>query len=196
MRRSLSSLCKDEAGVSAVEFALLAPVLLVTMMGLFDFSYNIYAESMIEGAVQKAARDSTIEQFANNPAALDTKVREAVQQVVPSADVTFTRTGYRNYADIGRGEEFTDANSDGVCSNNEPFVDLNGNGLWDSSRARADSDVARDAVLYEVAATYGRAFPMAELLGFGNSVTVRARTVLRNQPFNYQDLSTATGNCA
>ncbi len=196
MRRLLATLHKDDAGVTIVEFAMLAPVLLVTMMGLFDFSYNIYAKSMIEGAVQKAARDSTIEQFANNPGALDTKVREAIQGVVPSADVTFARTGYRTYADMGRGEEYTDTNDDGLCNNNEVFVDLNGNEQWDNTRARTDSNVARDAVFYEVTANYDRMFPMAELLGFEDTVTITARTVLRNQPYNAQDLTTATGNCA
>ncbi|QZH74704.1 MAG: pilus assembly protein [Erythrobacter sp.] len=182
--------------MTVVEFALLAPVLLVTMMGLFDFSYNIYAESMIEGAVQKAARDSTIEQFANNPAALDTKVREAVQKVVPSSNVTFTRSAYRNYSDMGRAEEFTDTNGDGVCNNNETFVDLNSNGFWDSTRARDAANSARDAVLYEVNASYDRAFPLAGLLGFDDTVNVSARTVLRNQPFNMTEETFTTGNCA
>lgn len=191
-----SGLGRDEAGVTVVEFALLAPVLLVTMMGLFDFSYNIYAESMIEGAVQKAARDSTIEQFANNPAALDTKVREAVQKVVPSSNVTFTRSAYRNYSDMGRAEEFTDTNGDGVCNNNETFVDLNSNGFWDSTRARDAANSARDAVLYEVNASYDRAFPLAGLLGFDDTVNVSARTVLRNQPFNMTEETFTTGNCA
>lgn len=197
MKRLASfSLRRDEAGVTAVEFALLAPVLLATLMGLFDCSYNLYAKSMIEGAVQKAARDSTIEAFANNPDALDARVRDAVHKVVPSAEVSFTRTAYRNYSDIGRGEEYTDSNGDGACNNNEAFVDLNANGLWDPTRARDASNGARDAVLYEISASYDRAFPVAQLLGFENRVTASARTVLRNQPFNTQEEAAATvGNC-
>jgi Flp pilus assembly pilin Flp len=195
MQRALATLHKDESGATVVEFAMIAPVLLVTLMGLFDFSYNIYAESMIEGAVQKAARDSTIEQFANNPAALDAHVREAVQSIVPSADVTFDRSAYSNYLDVGLAEDFTDTNEDGACNAGEPFVDYNGNGFWDDDRALEENGGARDAVLYEVTATYDRAFPLAGLLGFEATTSVAARTVLRNQPFSAQSEPTATGNC-
>ncbi|KLI63932.1 TadE/TadG family type IV pilus assembly protein [Aurantiacibacter marinus] len=197
MIRSLcSSIARDETGATIVEFALIAPVLLMTLMGLFDFSYNIYAESMIEGAVQKAARFSTVESYANNPAALDTKVAGAVRKVVPSADVGFVRTAYSDYSDIGRAEAFTDTNADGVCNANEPFEDLNGNGLWDPTRAREDTNGARDTVMYEVNATYDRKFPLAELIGFEDTVTVSARTILRNQPFSIQDNEPIVGNCA
>ncbi|MBH5322685.1 TadE/TadG family type IV pilus assembly protein [Aurantiacibacter sediminis] len=186
----------DEGGATIVEFALIAPAFVLTIMALFEFSYNYYAETMIEGAVQKAARDSTIEAFANNPAALDTKVRGAVQNIVPSATVTMTRSGYRNYSDMNRAEEWTDTNGDGVCADNEPFEDINGNGVWDSTRALDSASGARDAVLYQVDATYDRAFPMPELLGWEQTVTVTARTVLRNQPFNATEHIVTVGNCA
>lgn len=195
MLATFKTLMQDETGVSVVEFALLAPVLLVTLLGLFDFSYNFYAETIIEGAVQKAARDSTIERYANNPDALDARVRVAVQRVVPSANVIFNRRGYENYADVGRPEDFTDTNGDGVCNANEPFEDANGNGVWDTDRALDSSAGARDAVLYEAVATYDRAFPMAELIGLPATVTVASRTVLRNQPYSADESSAAVGNC-
>lgn len=195
MLSTLARLKQDETGATIVEFALIAPVLVVTLMGLFDFSYNFYAETMIEGAVQKAARDSTIEHYANNPSALDDRVEHAVQSVVFDADVEFVRTGYTNYADVGRPEDWTDTNGDGICADNEPFEDANGNGQWDPDRALEDTNGARSAVLYEVNATYDRAFPMAELLGFEDTVTVTARTVLRNQPFNATEDIATVGNC-
>ena len=196
MRALLSAIARDETGATIVEFALIAPVLLMTLMGLFDFSYNIYAESVIEGAVQKAARFSSVESYANNPEALDTAVTGAVHNVVPSADVTFVRTAYNNYSDVGRGEDFTDTNADGMCNDNEPFEDLNGNGFWDASRSLGDSAGARDTVMYEVNATYDRKFPLAEMLGFEDTVTVSAHTILRNQPFAAEDNAAIIGNCA
>ena len=115
--------------------------------------------------------------------------------MVPSATVTFDRSAYSRYSDVGRAEEFTDTNGDGTCNENEPFVDANGNGSWDQSRELSDSNGARDAVLYEVNASYDRPFPMAELIGFEDTVTVTARTVLRNQPFNSTADVQAVGNC-
>ena len=55
---------------------------------------------------------------------------------------------------------------------------------------------ARDAVLYTVTVSYPRAFPVMKLLGFSNTVTARARTVLRNQPYGAQNKTAPIGNCA
>ena len=186
---------RDDRGVTAVEFAMIAPVLAMTLLGLFDLCYNFYADTMIEGSVQKAARDSTVEGYANNPAALDARVTHAVRLVVPSADVSFSRRAYTDYTDIGQAEEFTDNNSDGLCNNNEPFEDVNGNGTWDTDRSRDATNGARDAVLYEVTATYDRAFPLPGLLNWSPQQTVRATTVLRNQPYNLQEIEVSVEHC-
>lgn len=195
MRSLFLQIVRDEAGVSVAEFALLAPVLIMALMGLFDMSYHFYADTMVEGAVQKAARDSTIEAYANNPSALDAAVTAQVQQVLPGAAIRFTRTAYSNYTDVGQSEEFTDTNGDGLCADNEPFDDVNGNGVWDSDRSQTSSNGARDAVLYHVAATYDRAFPLPALINLDPQTTVTAVTVLRNQPFNLQNLESTVGNC-
>ncbi|WP_158586736.1 TadE/TadG family type IV pilus assembly protein [Aurantiacibacter zhengii] len=191
----LRFLARDERGVTVTEFGLIAPVLVMTLMGLFDMSYNFYADTMVEGAVQNAARDSTIERFTNNPAALDAEVTRAVQGVVPSAVVTFERAAYTNYSDVGMAEEYNDTNNDGTCNNNEVFEDINGNGVWDADRSLDATSGARDAVVYTVTATYERMFPIARLINLDENVTVRARTILRNQPFNLQEINTGTGNC-
>jgi len=193
--RLAPALARDDSGVTVAEFALLAPVLAMTLMGLFDMSYNFYAETMIEGAVANAARDSSIEQFANNPDALDDSVEAAIHRIVPSANVIFSRRAYTDYTDVGQAEDFTDSNNDGSCNNNEPFEDVNGNGMWDSDRSLQATSGARDAVLYEVSATYDRAFPLPNLINLDPEVTVRARTILRNQPFNLQEVEVTVGNC-
>ncbi|WP_162925354.1 TadE/TadG family type IV pilus assembly protein [Aurantiacibacter odishensis] len=196
MRAMLHSLARDEQAVTVAEFALIAPALILTIMGLFDLTYNLYADTMIEGAVQNAARDASIEKFANNPAALDTAVREAVKGVVPSATVTFTRSAYTDYSDVGQAEDFTDTNHDGICNNNESFEDVNGNGVWDADRALAATSGARDAVVYDVTAAYDRMFPVPGVVNLDPQVTVTARTILRNQPFNLQQVNEATlGSC-
>lgn len=195
MHSELALLMRDERGVTVTEFALIAPALALTLMGLFDLSYNMYAKTMIEGAVLNAARNSTTEAFVNNPAALDNTVTSMVQDVVPNAALTFSRSAYTNYSDVGQAEEYSDTNNDGSCNNNEVFVDVNGNGHWDADRSQENSSGARDAVLYEVSATYDRAFPLARLINLDQEVTVNAKTVLRNQPFNTQEIAVSTGQC-
>nr|WP_166175657.1 TadE family protein [Altererythrobacter segetis] len=191
-----ASLAADKRGVTAVEFAMIAPALLMVLLGVFDAGYNLYAASVLDGAAQKAARDSTIEGAETKGLAIDDRVTAAVHNVVPSADVTFDRRAYRDYSDIRRPEDYTDVDNDGACDNNEPFKDINGNGIWDSDRGTDTMGGARDAVLYTVTVSYPRAFPLMHLLGLPDTVTSQVRTVLRNQPYGTQSQAVSVAQCS
>jgi Flp pilus assembly pilin Flp len=194
--RPLTALRGDTAGATVVEFALIAPVLLLTMMGIFDLGYNMYATSMLQGAIQQSARNSSLEGGAGSAAALDAKVAEAVHDVVPGATMTYTRSVYTSFSDVRQPEDFTDTDGDGVCNNGEPFEDVNDNATWDQDRGKAGQGGARDAVLYEVRISYPRAFPVASLIGQSNTFTTVAKTVLRNQPWELQRVAPpTTGSC-
>jgi TadE-like protein len=195
-RRALAGLGRAADGVTATEFALIAPALLMVLLGVFDTGYNLYAASVLNGAAQKAARDSSIEGAESKGLAIDDRVRAAVHKVAPGADVTFDRRAYRDYSDIHSPEDFTDVDKDGACDNGEPFEDINGNGVWDSDRGMDTMGGARDAVLYTVTVSYPRAFPLMHLLGLPNSVTSKSTTVLRNQPYGTQNRTVSVGKCA
>jgi hypothetical protein len=192
---TLARLRRDASGATIVEFAAIAPALLMILLGLMDLSYNIYTTTLLEGAIQQAGRNSTIEGAGTRGLAIDNAVRDVVDDIVPNATVEFDRRAYIDYSDVDRPEEFTDTNEDGLCNENEPFEDINGNGTWDEDRGKADMGGARDAVLYTVTVSYPRAFPVMSLLGFDPDVTARSRTVLRNQPYGPQNKAAAVGNC-
>lgn len=194
-RRPPAGLRADASGVAAVEFGLIAPVLLLALMGVFDLGYNMYTDTLLQGAVQKAARDSTIEGAADNAAALDQKVTNMVHHIAPQADVVFKREAYSSFDDVGEAEDYTDLDGSGACDNGEPFEDANGNGAWDTSRSIDEFGSARDAVLYTVRITYPRPFPVAALLGQSPTFSMKASTVLRNQPFALQQNVARPGNC-
>lgn len=191
----LRALKDDCRGATIVEFALIAPVLLVTMLGVFDIGYTIYSTTLLEGAIQKAARDSTIQGAVGREAAIDARVTHAVEQIVPNAAIEFDRRAYAQFSDVARPEDFTDVNEDGLCSSGEPFEDVNGNGTWDADRGSDGFGGARDAVLYTVTVTYPRAFPFLETIGMDPEVTTVAHTVLRNQPYGLENHAVTVGNC-
>ena len=192
----LRRVATDTSGVSTVEFALVAPVLLVAVMGLFDLGYTMYTNSMLQGAIHQAARASTIEGAGTRAADIDKKVEEAVKAVVYSSDLTFSRKSYASFSDVAQPEDFSDIDTDGTCNNGEPYEDANGNGNWDQDRGSDGQGGARDAVLYTVRVTYARPFPIASLIGQDNSFTLETQTVLRNQPYGLQSKpEPATGNC-
>ena len=193
--RVLRRLPRDTRGATAVEFAAIAPAMLMVVLGLMDLGYGVYANALLEGAVQQAGRDSTIEGAETRGLAIDNQVRDVVTNLAPKAKVSFDRRAYIDFSDVDRPEDFTDANTDGICSDGEPFEDINGNGTWDEDRGRADMGGARDAVLYTVTVQYPRPFPVMKLLGFSPNVTSRAQTVLRNQPYGPQNKPAAVGTC-
>ena len=197
MRRLVQSLASDRRGATIVEFALILPTLLVTLMGLLDMAHNMYTSQILNGAIQQAARKSTIEGASRNAGGVDAAVTRSVLGVAPGAKVRFSRSAYRNFGDIGRPEDWTDVDNDGSCNNGEPFEDANGNGTWDRDPGSSGFGGARDAVLYTVTIDYPRLFPIARLIpGQSEQMQMKSATVLRNQPFGISVAAApVTGNC-
>lgn len=194
--RPLRALLPNRDGATLVEFALVAPVLLLLLLGMFDMGYNYYIQSQLQGAIQKAARDSGIEGAYSRTGEIDARVTRAVHQLVPGAEVGFSRRSYARFSDVAQPEAFSDIDGNGICSDGEPFEDANGNGIWDEDRGDEGLGGARDAVLYVVTVSYQRAFAVTGFIGLPTDFTTQATTVVRNQPYGEQDLSSVVGNCA
>ncbi len=200
-KAAMRALVHEKKGATIVEFAIVVPVLLLLIIGLFDITYNLYMISTLQGVVQKAARDSTLQ--SANPAvadaALDAKVTSQVHALYPSATVTPSRRFYRTYADASakKAETWTDTDHDGTCDHGEPFTDTNNNGVWDVDGGNGGQGGAKDRTVYTVTVTYPRMFPIANMIGWSKTVTLAATTVLANQPYADQGVYTtpATLNC-
>jgi len=193
----LQSLRRCDTGATIVEFALVVPLFLTVVFGIFDIGLNLYANSVLQGAMQRVGRDFSMEAATSNRARLESFVRSQVSMVAPGAQVTFTRRSYFDFADIGQAETFDDINANNRCDSNEPFEDVNGNNTWDAERGR-DNDIggARDAVMLTAEVRHRRLFPLHALIGVSDQVVMRASTVLRNQPYDEQDRATTLGHCA
>ena len=60
-RLPLRKLAKREDGMTIVEFALVAPTFLMLLLGTLDIAQLVYAQSVLNGAVQTAAREASLE---------------------------------------------------------------------------------------------------------------------------------------
>lgn len=203
--RLTRSLARNEDGTTILEFGLIAPSLIVMLMGALDFGHTLYMQSVLQGAVQKAARDGTLQSSAGS----DDEVRHHIDQVVRGqlgtlhnkAEVAISRRFYRTFTEAAeqREEEFTDTNGDGVCNEGEPFDDRNSNNVRDTDGADAvENASARDNVVYTVTIHYPRMFPIDRLLGGNGETSLTAKTVLANQPFGAQESygAASVGHCA
>lgn len=188
MTRRLTNLARrlrgHQRGTAITEFALTAPLFLLLLMGIFDYSWQFYARQVLQGAVAKAARDSTLEGNAANQAVLDEKVRTAVKNVFGKATVTFTRQTYDSFDAVGKPEPFKDKNGNNQYDAGECFEDINANGSWDADRGRAGNGGADDIVLYTASMEFNRILPVWSMLGQPQKTILKQSTVLRNQPYN------------
>lgn len=187
--RKCRALWSDRRGTAVTEFALTAPLFFLLLMGIFDYSWQMYGKQVLSGAVAKSGRGSTLEGSANDQSALDAEVRTRVQEVFKGAQVTFTRRAYDSYDDIGDPEDYTDSNANGRYDTGECFNDVNGNGSWDTDRGQSGNGGADDVVLYTARMKIKRILPVWKMLGQPQESTITATSVLRNQPYN---TSTAT----
>ena len=187
--------------MTIIEFGLIAPVLMVMMFGLLDLAHSMYTAQMLQGSIQKAARDSTIEGASTTATTLDGRVSKAVLAIAPGSTLSFSRKSYSNFTSASRPENYDDLNSNATCDNGEAFEDANKNGTWDKDIGTSGfggARDARDAVLYTVTVAYKRLFPIASFIpGQAKTITMTATNVLRNQPYGLSASTSKppTGSC-
>lgn len=187
-------IARDKAGTTAIEFALLAPVFLTLTMGGLDFGHSIYAKAELIGAVQQAARSSTME--GADASAADDMVRSYMAAIAPNVTVSSVRYNYYDFTDVGRAERWNDLDSSGRCDNAESYVDENENGKWDADIGRSGNGGASDVVLYEVTATYKSPFSVPFMPQGWEMRSIKASTTLKNQPYSNQNAyGFSTGVC-
>lgn len=183
-RPHLARLIGETRAATLTEFAITAPVFLMAMMAIFDFSMMLYAKSVLSGAVNRAARDSALELNNVSQTAIDDAVTAQVRAVFQDGTLSYSRRAYDSFDDVDKPEPLTDSNNNGVRDSGECFTDTNGNGSWDTLRGTSGQGTGDEAVSYTATLTMNRIFPGWKMLGQPQQSTLRATTVLRNQPFN------------
>ena len=180
----LKWLGQDSVGATAVEFALLAPVFMTLAVGVCDIGQEMYASAVLRGAVEEAARSSSLE--TGDTAAADARVRAIMQPILPGVTVTASRSAYKNFTDVATPEPWSDNNANGTCDNGEIYTDKNGNGNWDADVGVTGNGSAGDVVIYTVNADYTPIFRIPFAPSSWNARRLTAVAVRKNQPWSAQ----------
>lgn len=180
----IARLLRDSRGAAAVEFALIAPTFLMLLGIVFNLGQLIYGKVVLTGAVQQAARSSSLE--TANTSAADAMVTSMVRRILPGATVTSTRKSFYDFGDIDRPEKWNDANSNATCDNGEAFVDENRNGGWDRDIGVGGNGGAGDVVIYSVNVAYNPVFHVPFAPESWGRTSIGAAAVRKNQPFARQ----------
>jgi Flp pilus assembly protein TadG len=199
LAKRLRRLRTAQQGTTILEFGLISPALIVLLLGALDIGHTLYMQGVLQGALQKAARDGTLETAAGTSTTtrdtIDDRVKAQLGTLHKTATVTVARRFYKTFskAAAAQAEAFTDSAAgspyrDGKCNNGEAYVDANNNGLFDRDGGdSADRAGARDNMVYTVTISYPRMFPLDKLIGGRGTTTLTASTVLANQPFGDQE---------
>jgi hypothetical protein len=182
-RSAPADLASDARGDAAVQFALLAPALLLLVIGTFEFAVTLFVSGALEAAVLAASR-SGVTGFTQEGVTREERIRQIIDErtlgFVDMDEATIRTLIYGSFEDIGRPEPFTDGNRNGRPDPGE-YTDVNGNGQWDDDMGRAGLGGPDDIVLYEVEyATVGMTGLMRPILG---RIIHRAAVAVRNEPF-------------
>lgn len=189
------SLRDDIRGATIVEFALIAMPLCVLIMGGFDLGHQSYIRSVMQGALNDAARRAAVEdpQFAGGGATTEERVENAImrqlQPITPNATITIKQSNFYDFSGIGNPEKLIrdqDGNgaydeADGDC-----FSDLDEDGEYDTDTGRAGIGGANDVAFYQADITMPRLLPVASLIGFSPNYEMSVATAIRNQPYGKQ----------
>ncbi|RJF91347.1 TadE family protein [Sphingomonas cavernae] len=194
-RRTFPALTRNTDGATVVEFAIVAPIMLMLMLGMMELGYQAYAQSVLQGATNKAARDLTLEDAPTKKAVIEGKIASMLQTISNRATVTTTSESFSSFTKVNTYEDFKDLDGDKQFdADTECFLDVNNSKTW-NKRGKSGLGGADDIVVFTATATYPRLFPVMGMLGWSNTGTSVARTTLRNQPYSQQAEETGVEIC-
>ncbi len=199
--RSLSRLLrrfrKDQNGATAVEMAMVAPMLFLILFGIIELSMGMYINTVVEGSLREASRlglTGQIQQGTSNDQAIVDMINESTVGMLNLTTDDIDMKVYENFETVGKGEEYVDLDGNGDWTpgplthegtdypGGEPWTEINGNGTWDADLGEAGLGGQGDIVLYTV--TYNWNFLSGQIIPVLNgTIPLSASIVVQNEPF-------------
>jgi Flp pilus assembly protein TadG len=182
----LLQLWRDASAGAAVEFAFVAPVMLLFVIGIVEVAMVLFTWALLEGGVREAAR------YGITGYTLAGQTREQLMRaivgkytvgMVDMSKVTVTSLTYKSFANIGQPEPFNDANHNGTRDAGETYTDVNGNGKWDADMGASGAGGPGDVVVYTVSYNWPLMTGyLAQQMGL--YIPLSASYAVRNEPWS------------
>ena len=174
-------------GTTALEFALVAPLLVLLVVATVEFSYALTVQNLLELAARKASRTGVTGSAAPAGMTREEMLRNLVVEtglgLIDPARLTIEMTAYNGFASIGVPEPCRDLDGNGICDAGEAFTDVNGNGRWDADQGASSAGVGGQVVIYTLNYTSLPLTGVVAGLVARAPLAYSARVVVRNEPF-------------
>jgi len=181
----LSKVRHDNDGSAAIEFAFTAPLLILTIVAIMEFSMILFLNASLEGSLRDAARFGATgfqPTGVNRVDVIIQKIRDATLGLVPIDADHVTILAYTNFSEVGQPEPFIDNNSNGVYDVGEPYTDVTGNGQWDADMGTPGLGGPCSIVVYRVDTQWNLFLGLLANI-IGNPIELKASTAVRNEPY-------------
>jgi len=182
-----NNLSYNNAGSTVIEFAVLAPLLCLILVGTVETGLVLFTNAVLEGATSSASRvgkagfapvGQTREQFIRS------RILQLAGSYLNPSKLTVTTLSYTSFANVGKPEPcITPTPCPGTPGVN--FTDVNGNGTWDQDMGKANAGGSGDVVVYRVSYPWPLFTPLMRnvLGGSDGTITLTAVTTVRNEAF-------------
>lgn len=175
------------SGATAVEFAMVAPVLMLLLTGIVECGLVLAADIVLKNATSDASRTGRTG-FTALDSTQDATVRRMIRNeagVLMDADrITIESTAYSGFDTLKKPEPFIDANKNGKRDDGENFTDVNGNGVYDLDQGRSGYGGTNEVVLYTVSYPWRFFTPLiGRMVGTDGVLTLTATAVVQNEPY-------------
>lgn len=188
---------RDQQGTTAVELALISPVLVTILFGIIELSVAMFVNTVVEGGLRDASRIGLTGMDTGGVSreqSISNIVNDASLGMVNLTPADITALIYPSFGDIGRPEPYDDINGDGQYTstsfshggtaypNGEPFEDINGSGVWENDMGQAGLGGPGEIVLYTI--QYNWNLLSGQMIPILNGIIpMTASMVVRNEPF-------------
>ncbi len=184
---TLKRLRRNREGSALIEFALSAPLIVMAIIGIVEFSMILFVNSLLEGGLREASRFG-LTGFEPGGLTRQERILQIVEEhthgLVDDSAAHLDTLVYPSFDSIGEPEPYTDENGNGQHDEGEPYMDVNGNNQWDPDMGATGLGGPEDIVLYTL--TYD--WPLmtgllGDFIGENGTFPLRASVVVRNEPY-------------
>jgi Flp pilus assembly pilin Flp len=178
---------RAEQGVTAIEFAVIAPTVMLLLFGIIEFGIIMMVYNVMEGATSISSRlgktGFTTEGLTRQQTILNA-IKDRAGSLIDENLLTVSSKFYKQFDQINDPEPYIDANGNGSYNSGETYTDINGNGQWDADMGASGYGSSGDVVVYSVSYPWPIATPiMRELIGSGGNYTITTHAVVKNEPY-------------
>lgn len=186
--RAIRCIRREEDGVTAIEFAMVAPVLMLLVFGIIEFALIMVVYNTMEGATAISSRmgkTGFISAGLTRQQTILNSITSRAGSLVDPTKLTVTSKFYKQYNQINDPEPFIDTNGNGMYNVGESYTDVNGNAQWDADMAASGYGSAGDVVVYSVSYPWALTTPIiSNIIGGSNGIfTITTHAVVKNEPY-------------